>query len=498
MVSTTTVEQAFARLASVGAQERGFLQHVLMRALQEPDLVDAPGLADNLPLVPFVLRSLPVAPNFFRTLPNDEAHQQWAAGAVRDISARVARSTNIGDGNLLTRLVLTAIDDPRFVAHFLENRHPEPFLDDDDAPLGHRVDLSALPRPTSVRVLEATGGEPALVELRGESGATYVEWRSDRRSLVVRSERRAIAEYLAGRTTTRELLTTPNDDVGFLVRGSDRIELVAVSKLPAEMLPSEDARHESTRQPAWETVPQSFLVDRRWSPGLFYDLEKSYQTAFALAYFLARASQHPAPSAIRGFILDGYGYANMYRSVRHSVPHNDNAHTSSVAAASPGVLTIDAPQATASILMAALERARTKSAKRAYRLLHRWSRVKEKDMKSLPESALDDISGLCTLLDVDSEKLLSGPSSELRTLRAGKMVAAYYRTLRKLDHLPSGVEFVTPPSGQGPEYVRVALVSPLRVSDSAGESDDEYDVFGDDRDYEGLSNDDLDDDFDDS
>lgn len=80
--------------------ERCFLQHTLVKALQEPDLVM------NL----FLGEALMLLPSHFRGLPYD---------ASEDVQSGI------------TRLIEVAERDPRFLKNFLDGKPCEPFFSDD-------------------------------------------------------------------------------------------------------------------------------------------------------------------------------------------------------------------------------------------------------------------------------------------------------------------------------------------------------------------------------
>lgn len=320
---------------------------------------------------------------------------------------------------------------------------------------GMRFD--ALPQLSRVRVLEEFEG-PILSELRAEDGSRYLEkWCTLQdgavRSLVVRSEHRAIAEYLAGRITLLSLFTKPNADVGFLVdsvRGTRKlVQLVQVSSLPANYLPKPTAKHDESLRPQWTRTTQAFLVDTKWDAKLLFELEKLYQTVFAFNYFTSADNGAPLPRAAETYVLDGgFSYWRMFSALRDSVPTNDNARSIGVMAASPGVLTLSAPTGTADRVVAALQAASREEVRKAYDNVHAWSKLPDKKADDVPTTALDTLRRLCDFLLVDVAKVLFARDEEPskpQLLRAGKIVAAYYRQLwRILDPVWEGVEFLAP------------------------------------------------------
>jgi len=121
-----------------------------------------------------------------------------------------------------------------------------------------------------VRELEAFEG-PILSEYRAARGsAQYVEKWCARdaevtRTLLVRVDQRAIAEYLGRRRTLLSLLTEPSDGMGYVIdRRQD--EIIAVygvylDDLPQGYLPKSTVYHDEDLRPDWDIVPQSYLID---------------------------------------------------------------------------------------------------------------------------------------------------------------------------------------------------------------------------------------------
>jgi hypothetical protein len=110
-----------------------------------------------------------------------------------------------------------------------------------------------------VQDIEAFDG-PILSEYRDADGSVYLEkWCAHdaatrtTRVLRVTSRHRAIAEYLGGRCSMRELLTRPNHNAGMLVdadsTGIVGAALVDVAALPPEYLPDVDAMHDESLRP---------------------------------------------------------------------------------------------------------------------------------------------------------------------------------------------------------------------------------------------------------
>jgi hypothetical protein len=251
-----------------------------------------------------------------------------------------------------------------------------------------------------------------------------------------------------------DLLTIPNDDAGFIIdrvrAETTSVRLVQVSTLPPKYLPKPSAKHDESLRPEWDQTHQSFLIDTKWDAKLLSDLEKHYLTVYAFNYFTDTQSTKLPPSAMHTYVLDGgFAYLALFRTMRQSVPKNDNARSVAMAAASPGVLTIAAPTTIADQLVRALAAAAKDYTRKAYETLHAWSRLSPKRVAEIPTSAIRDLRLLCEYLHVDMAKLLPAvPADDLsqaQILRAGKVVAAYCRALwRLLTPSWEGVEFLAP------------------------------------------------------
>jgi hypothetical protein len=113
-----------------------------------------------------------------------------------------------------------------------------------------------LPPLTHVRDLEEFEG-PILSELAGEDGSVWLEkWcachNGEPRTLVVKSSRHSVDEYLDGRASMLDLLTIPNKNSGFLVDSSRHGLVVCevwVSELPESYLPKPSAMHNESLRP---------------------------------------------------------------------------------------------------------------------------------------------------------------------------------------------------------------------------------------------------------
>lgn len=122
--------------------------------------------------------------------------------------------------------------------------------------LGTRI--HRLPEMELFQYLEWFEG-PILSELRTSEGHLYVEkWCTEdgdvTRSLIVRTEQRALAEYLGMRKTMWDLLRSASDGMGFLVdrRGAKTVDQfhVELSTLPEDYFPDRDVMHDIGLRPS--------------------------------------------------------------------------------------------------------------------------------------------------------------------------------------------------------------------------------------------------------
>lgn len=313
------------------------------------------------------------------------------------------------------------------------------------------------PNMVFVRDLEAFDG-PILSEYRGEQGGRYLEKWCARdsaagitRTLVVRTEQRPVAEYLAGRLTMLELLTGPSDGVGFLIdRAGDEIRavyLVALAGLPQKYLPKPTAKHDQTLRPEWESLPQDFLLGERWDAKLLADIERVYQETAAFALTTDPGADAHVPQEIYNYTFDGgWPHHIAFRRIFSALPPDQRSKSGKVSAASPGVLSIDAPNRAAERLAVAI--AALPHAAKAYDVVHTWSKFKIAKADHVPDGALADMRRLCELLGIGLDKVLPSlrhgrAPDKLELLIGGKLVAAYYRKLWKLVEPGSDVEFIS-------------------------------------------------------
>lgn len=335
--------------------------------------------------------------------------------------------------------------------------------------LGQR--LEKLPRRLQfVRDLEAFEG-PILSEYRAAyGGAVYVEkWcaRADgvSRFLVVRSEERAIAEFLGGRLSMLKLLTERSDGFGFLIdqRQGETVgvSIVPIDILPKPYLPKPTRFHDETLRPEWGVVPQSYLIDvDDWDAKMFAGIERNFLNATSFAYHTKPGTNRELPSHILDIWYDGgYSVMHMFNAIRERVPLEARAKAAAVAAASPGVLTIGTPAETSSQLVQAI-RALPESVV-AYQAVHAWSRLSPDNADQVPPVARENVERLCRALNVEHRKLYASsipPEHEKdAVLVAGKLIAAYYRVLLRVIRPLPGVEFMGVTLEHEPEISAVEI-----------------------------------------
>src|ERR1051325_10962656 len=103
---------------------------------------------------------------------------------------------------------------------------------------------------------------PILSQYRAEEGGvaylekwcTRTEDGAEHRFLLVRSDLRSIAQYMAHRLTMRDLLEGGSDGIGFLIDRSrngtriieHRVALLVLDELPEDYMPEEDTYHDES------------------------------------------------------------------------------------------------------------------------------------------------------------------------------------------------------------------------------------------------------------
>lgn len=310
-----------------------------------------------------------------------------------------------------------------------------------------------------MRVLEYFEGD-ILSQYKATNGnGLYLEKWCDRhenttRWLVVRSDHRSLAEYLAKKISMFTLLTNSSDGGGFIV---DRVNgvntsvyAVRLENLPNLYMPLEDAFHDEELRPNWAMVPQSFLVSENWDAELFARAEKKYREVAAFAYFANFSPAKKLPSTILSYYYDGgFAVSTAYRQMRGSVPARSRVASVGVLASSPGVLTLEAPAEIANHIVDTLSD--LKNHGEIFKQLHQWSRLKPEAFERVPESALDDIRSLCGCLNINVDALfpattdlLPNPQEDKRAiLFAGKLIASYWTRLWNVVKPGIGVDFIS-------------------------------------------------------
>lgn len=308
---------------------------------------------------------------------------------------------------------------------------------------------------TFIRDLERYEG-PILSEYRAEEGGvSYLEkWCTQtadgtrHRFLLVRSDQRSIAQYMAKRITMLQLLVNRSDGVGFLVdreRTGDTIRTVRValsilSELPPDYLPEEDTYHDESLRPRTKRTLQSFLLGQDWSGELISAIERSYLDAAAFNHFSAFGGDEDQkiPDRILQFnYRRGYPVGTAFKLLRAQLPQASRGRSVGVAAGSPGVLSIDVDTRTAENLlesMRLLERA-----KPLYDLVQSWAKQDVSNAPSIPPDALDHLAWFAESLKLDLTRF-GDPEIHVHTI--GKLLTAYFRKLLKLARLPGDAEFL--------------------------------------------------------
>lgn len=320
--------------------------------------------------------------------------------------------------------------------------------------------LSSFPREMNfVRELEACDG-PILSEFRAsDSGrALYLEkWcahdRADgiTRWMIVRSDPRAIAEYLACRISMKNLLVGPSDGIGWIVdrkRNSELVSvfLVSLADLPSMYLPKEEAFHDVTLRPEWDHVPQSFLIDSDWNMEAIATRERRFHEVTAFGYLTdTAATDRRLPAGILQYEMDrGYPMRTALSRMIASMPREQRAKREAVMASSPGVFTLNVPSQVAGRLEAALK-ILPKTSNMAG-VLYSWARISPKKIEKMPDLslAIQHLKTVCGYLNVNLATILPEQNADDATavLVAGKLLMGYYRRLWEV--LSSdGIDFVS-------------------------------------------------------
>jgi hypothetical protein len=219
--------------------------------------------------------------------------------------------------------------------------------------------------------------------------------------------------------------------------------------LPPKYLPSPTAKHDESLRPPWTTVPQNFLIGTDWDARLLATIERKYLDLSGFVLLTEPGTPRKLPDSVFGIEYDGgFPVMHMFNSIRAAIPRGSRPRSVGVSANSPGVLTIDAPGETVSLLMKAINA--LPGSHNAYESLHSWSRLHWKKADLVPGTADFDIRRLADRLGVDPAKLFQesgvGDASEkIRFLMAAKILAAFYRALWSLLEPERGVEFISAP-----------------------------------------------------
>lgn len=333
--------------------------------------------------------------------------------------------------------------------------------------------LEGLPRElTWVRDLEYFEGA-ILSEYHATGGGIYLQkWCTQAngvtRTLFVRAEYRAVAEYLAGRITMQTLLYGQSDGIGFLVDTNDddeHVYRVALDDLPASYMPTASAMHDETLRPEWPTELQSFLIDDDWDVKSLAGIERLYQNAYGFCYFASGANDRRLPAELISYEYDGgFSMATALSRIRNTVPPAERARSVGVTANSPGVLSLEAPTDTARMLVAAVSAAIAKPQRQLYKAVHAWAKTSPKRFKEIEPDMPDELTRLCDAIGVNPAAVLPANSTDApaELLAAAKLVASYYRMLRLLGSSLRGFTFLSMPA------------SPLQYDDDVL-SDDDHD-----------------------
>jgi hypothetical protein len=319
--------------------------------------------------------------------------------------------------------------------------------------------LPRLPRLLElVRHLEVFDG-PILSEKRAVgAGALYLEkWcardATTERTLLVRTEARAVAEYMARRMSLLDLLTKPSDGVGFILDTAGgtlvAIYMVELTTLPPRYLPQPTAMHDEGLRPNWTTAPQNFLLGEDWDGSVIAEVERLYLDVFAFNFFAAeQEGDRRVPRRVLQYHYDGgFPVMHAFRQMREAVPPTSRARATGINVNSPGVLTIDAPADVADVVVTALRVVAEERTTKAYDNVHVWSRIAPDLPDLVPDSALGDLKRMCEILGLDVMRLMPRTASvddleKEDLLAAGKLVASYFRKLLKLLRPRHGVEFL--------------------------------------------------------
>lgn len=319
--------------------------------------------------------------------------------------------------------------------------------------------INGLPRQLRlVRVLEAFEGD-LLVQYQAVTGSGfYVEkWCAGEgalnRFLLVRTELRFISEYMGKKLTLLQLLTNSSDGGGFIVdrKGDEVISVYAIrfDELPKKYMPDPTAMHEDELRPLWQTTELSFLLDETWDAYLMADIEKTCQNTFGFAYYTQPGQARKLPSTVMGYKYDGgYAMGNCFSRIRDQMPNGIKIKTSGVAAASPGILTLNSTTEIFAHISSTIRDLSQCAAE--FKTVHKWSKTRSDLAATIPDTAFSELTSLCECLNVDVDSLFPEPTqtntrpkeNKVCILAAGKILASYYRRLWSLVRKDKGYDFV--------------------------------------------------------
>ena len=296
---------------------------------------------------------------------------------------------------------------------------------------------------------------PILSEYRsGIGGGTYVEkWcaQSDdsqtQRSIIVRCDQRSIVEYIGGRISMLSMLRNSSDGICLIVdrrlrEGQPRVQRVAIEqfdRLPGSYLPQESVMYDASLRPQSERGVQSFLLPANWSGELIATVERSYRDVCAMRFLAAdkRESGNLVPESVMDYeYRGGYPVANAFRELQSRVPRSERTVPTGIAAASPGVMSIEAGYSTALDVARSLRQ--LERSLECYQVVHKWAKQEIDRSPSIPTSASADLQALIESLHLD-QALVTQHASKLLPL--AKLICSYHRKLRTLS--PTfGLEFI--------------------------------------------------------
>lgn len=321
--------------------------------------------------------------------------------------------------------------------------------------------IQALPKPLRfIRVLEHYEVD-ILTEYKSEEGNyIYLEKWCDtdeerHRYLIVRSDIRPLALYLAKQMDMLTLLRYSSDGFGFIIDKNINGETTAVyrvllSDLPAEYLPSADAYHELELRPEWDVIPLHYTLESNWNGKIIAETERRLITAAGFAFHTEPDTQRRIPPFLLNYWFDGgWSYAKTNEKIRESVPVESQSKPYEIQAASPGILTIASPSGVVNQIHNSLKA--LSDSEELYREVASWSRKKMDNFNLIPDDAYIQLNFLCISMHINVNALFPDPTPNIpdpagnkRTvLIAAKLVISYIRNLKKLVNPQSGIQLIS-------------------------------------------------------